>query len=105
MRATAKVTSKGQVTIPIDVREGLGIMTGDSLVFEVKAGYATVSRQRSALDVAEEQLARRGESIARHASKEEAIAAYFRDRGKDEDHPERYVDELFVIGGAKEPPE
>lgn len=105
MRATAKVTSKGQITVPIEVRDALGIDTGDSLVFEVKAGYATVERQRSAIEVAEERLARRGESIERHATKEEAIAAYFRERGRDEDHPDRYADEVFIVGGAKGPQE
>lgn len=105
MRAAAKVTSKGQVTIPVEIREELGIATGDSLVFEVKAGYATVSRRRSALEIAEEQLAKRGESVARYSTNEEAIAAYFQERGRDEDHPERYVDELFVISGVKEPHE
>lgn len=102
MRAVARVTSKGQVTIPVEVREELGIETGDSVVFEVRTGYATVNRQRSALEVAEEQLARRGPSIARYATKEEAIAAHFREIGRDEDHPERYVDEVFIVGGDRE---
>jgi antitoxin PrlF len=31
----AKVTSKGQVTIPADVRKELGIDQGDDLIFEV----------------------------------------------------------------------
>lgn len=34
MQEQAKVTSKGQVTIPRKVRRLLGIETGDSLVFE-----------------------------------------------------------------------
>jgi antitoxin PrlF len=33
--STARVTSKGQVTIPADVRRELGINQGDDLVFEV----------------------------------------------------------------------
>lgn len=33
--STARVTSKGQVTIPADVREALGIEQGDNLLFEV----------------------------------------------------------------------
>ena len=37
---TAKVTSKGQVTIPKKVREGLGIRPGDELDFvEDRRGY------------------------------------------------------------------
>ena len=31
----AKVTTKGQVTIPVDVRNSLGLEAGDSLLFEV----------------------------------------------------------------------
>lgn len=31
----AKITSKGQVTIPVDVRNTLGLEAGDSLLFEV----------------------------------------------------------------------
>jgi AbrB family looped-hinge helix DNA binding protein len=33
--SVAKVTSKGQVTIPADVRKALGIDQGDGLLFEV----------------------------------------------------------------------
>ena len=33
--SVARVTSKGQVTIPADVRKELGIDQGDDLVFEV----------------------------------------------------------------------
>ena len=31
--STATVTSKGQITIPIDIRTGLGIETGDRINF------------------------------------------------------------------------
>jgi len=35
-----RITTKGQVTIPKDVREALGIEPGDEIVFEkVEAGY------------------------------------------------------------------
>ena len=34
MQARAKVTTKGQVTIPRDVRKLLGIRAGDSIIFE-----------------------------------------------------------------------
>lgn len=33
MTATARVTAKGQITIPIEVRRELGIEKGDSVVF------------------------------------------------------------------------
>jgi AbrB family looped-hinge helix DNA binding protein len=34
MRRTAKMTSKGQVTIPVEIRRVLGVGPGDHLVFE-----------------------------------------------------------------------
>ncbi len=34
IHSTAKVTSKGQITIPRDVRELLGIQTGSVILFE-----------------------------------------------------------------------
>lgn len=34
MQVRAKVTSKGQITIPRDIRKFLGIHPGDSVVFE-----------------------------------------------------------------------
>jgi AbrB family looped-hinge helix DNA binding protein len=39
-----RVTSKGQVTIPIEVREQLGIMPGDSVEFSVEDGVALLRR-------------------------------------------------------------
>jgi AbrB family looped-hinge helix DNA binding protein len=42
--ATAKVTSKGQVTIPKSVRAALGIREGDDIVFRVEASRAVIAR-------------------------------------------------------------
>jgi AbrB family looped-hinge helix DNA binding protein len=33
---TAKLTSKGQITIPLEVRKALGLRTGDRLAFVVR---------------------------------------------------------------------
>lgn len=38
MQSNAKITSKGQITIPLKVREALGVKEGDKLVFEHKGG-------------------------------------------------------------------
>jgi antitoxin PrlF len=37
MAATAKITSKGQITVPLQVRRALGIAAGDRLMFEESA--------------------------------------------------------------------
>lgn len=34
MQKLARITSKGQITIPRDIRRALGVRSGDSLVFE-----------------------------------------------------------------------
>jgi antitoxin PrlF len=38
MTVIAKVTSKGQLTIPVEVRRALGVKTGDNLRIEVDNG-------------------------------------------------------------------
>ena len=38
MELKAKVTSKGQLTIPKEVRRALGIREGDSLIFDMDDG-------------------------------------------------------------------
>lgn len=38
MAMTAKITSKGQITVPHQVRRALGVSAGDRLVFEERAG-------------------------------------------------------------------
>ena len=62
---TAKLTTKGQVTVPAEVREALGLSAGDSLTFEVSKGQAVLKPSK-------------GESaFARFAGalKEEALSA------------------------------
>ena len=41
-----RVTQKGQVTIPIEVREALGIRPGTNVHFEVEAGGARLVADR-----------------------------------------------------------
>jgi len=58
MEARARVTSKGQVTVPVEIRRALGVEEGDTLVFEVAGAYATLRKRRPTLEVAEEVRAR-----------------------------------------------
>lgn len=44
MDAAAKVTSKGQVTLPKVVRSALGIKEGDEIVFRVEGSRAVLAR-------------------------------------------------------------
>lgn len=34
MQRQAKITSKGQITVPLEIRRALGVRPGDSLLFE-----------------------------------------------------------------------
>lgn len=38
MKKTAKLTSKGQIPVPHEIRRALGVQPGDKLVFEKKNG-------------------------------------------------------------------
>lgn len=47
MDATARITSKGQVTIPKEVRDALDLKEGDSLHFRVEKSHAVVAKNLS----------------------------------------------------------
>jgi len=42
MKKAAKITSKGQVTVPHQIRKALGVRPGDKLVFEENEGGVRV---------------------------------------------------------------
>lgn len=52
MEAAARMSSKGQVTVPKAVRDALGIAEGDELVFRVEGSRAIVARSSDFLDLA-----------------------------------------------------
>ena len=52
MDAAATVSSKGQVTIPKEVRQALGIERGDKLVFRVVGKSAVLAKTPNFLDLA-----------------------------------------------------
>lgn len=52
MESAARVTSKGQVTVPKAVREALGIVSGDELLFRVEGNRAILARTEKLLDLA-----------------------------------------------------
>jgi len=74
MDVAAKVTSKGQVTIPKEVRDALGITKGDQVVFRVEKDRAVLARTPYLLDLAgavEVPAAKRGApwDSVRHATR------------------------------------
>ena len=46
MQTSAKITSEGQITIPLKVRTALGVKAGDKLVFEQNGDEMTVRPQK-----------------------------------------------------------
>lgn len=81
MEQRARVTSKGQVTIPKAVRRALGIREGDSLLFEIEDGEVRVRVERKPISFADYAgVWREGKGMSI-----EEINAYVRDlRGHDD---------------------
>jgi len=52
MDVAAKLSSKGQVTVPKAVREALGLTEGDELVFRVEGSRAVIARTDDLLALA-----------------------------------------------------
>jgi AbrB family looped-hinge helix DNA binding protein len=52
MEATARISSKGQITIPKAVRDALGVAEGDMLVFRVEGRRAIVAATVDLIDLA-----------------------------------------------------
>lgn len=52
MDVAARVTSKGQVTVPKAVRDALGIREGDEVVFRVEGERAVLARTSDFLSLA-----------------------------------------------------
>ncbi len=52
MDVSATMTSKGQVTIPKQVRDELGLREGDRVLFRVVDGRAVLARTADLLDLA-----------------------------------------------------
>lgn len=47
MGIEARISSKGQTTIPVEVRERLGLQTGDRIAFiEMEQGFLIIPRNR-----------------------------------------------------------
>ena len=47
VRKEARITSKGQITVPLPIRQMLGVRPGDRLVFEAEANEVSVRPLRT----------------------------------------------------------
>ncbi len=52
MNIAARVTSKGQVTVPKAVREALGVSEGDVIIFRIEGNRAIVARTPDFIELA-----------------------------------------------------
>ncbi len=52
MDVAARLTSKGQVTVPKAVREALGVAEGDAIFFRIEGNQATLTRTPDFLELA-----------------------------------------------------
>jgi AbrB family looped-hinge helix DNA binding protein len=52
MNARSRITSKGQTTIPVEVRDLLGLKPGDTVTYEIGDKVVRIAKARSALDFA-----------------------------------------------------
>jgi antitoxin PrlF len=82
MNEQAKITSKGQITVPLKIRNELGVKPGDSVVFEKEGDKVTVRPVRNESPFAKY----RGIGNAEIGSGRESIVKYIREiRGFDPD--------------------
>lgn len=79
----AKVTSKGQITVPIEIRKSLGVKSGDTIRFEPrKDGFRLI---RDADENVFEKWRGIGTGFAIEGKGRKAIVAFFREmRGHDD---------------------
>ena len=52
MDAAARLSSKGQITVPKRVREALGLHEGDHVIFRIEGRRAVLARTPNLLDLA-----------------------------------------------------
>jgi AbrB family looped-hinge helix DNA binding protein len=79
----AKITSKGQITVPVEIRKSLGVKSGDHLRFEPQEGGFRVLRD-SEKNVFEKWRGI-GTGFPIEGKGPEAIVAFFREMRGDDD--------------------
>jgi AbrB family looped-hinge helix DNA binding protein len=74
----AKITSKGQVTIPAEVREMYGLETGDWIVLDPQKEYMEVRKEPSVHEYLAALRKQYDHGPGRFATTEEALEDYYR---------------------------
>ena len=75
MRKSARITSKGQITVPHEIRRALGVGPGDTLEFEKEGGVVRVrpvrgeSRFEKYRGIGNPNIASGKQAILRHIRK------------------------------------
>ncbi len=77
----AKVTSKGQITIPVMIRNLLQLKTGDKVFFEEKQGKVYISNA-SQITLSNIQTQMKGEAKKAGFQTEDDIVAYIKELRK-----------------------
>lgn len=78
----AKITSKGQITIPVDIRRKLGVKTGDKVLFVEEAGKIYILNS-SMVAFKEAQNAFAGEAQRAGLKDEEDVVAMIKEFRKE----------------------
>ena len=79
----AKVTSKGQITVPAEIRKKLRLKTGDKVVFSEEDGKI-VFRNASLTALSEIQEEMRGEATKQSIRDEQDVVVLVKQTRKDE---------------------
>jgi AbrB family looped-hinge helix DNA binding protein len=86
MRYNAKVTSKGQITIPAEVRRALELEPGASVAFEVSDDHAVLTRQQAPAEYFAEARRRFPLPPSKYSSDREGLDEYFREEWEKDQH-------------------
>src|SRR5450759_1326551 len=101
MRIRAQTTSKGQSTVPAEIRATFGVGAGGSLASEPQQECVSVEREPSVHEYLERLRSELRIGPARYESDDEAIAALFRGMTDEEIHG---GDTLYLITPAPHEP-
>ena len=74
----AKVTSKGQITIPLVIRDMLGLKSGDKVFFEESKGKVYIANA-SQITLSNIQTQMRGEAEKAGFQTEDDVVAYIKE--------------------------